>query len=105
MTVIEELVHKIVIYREPWLAVNISTFFPGLGQIYSGKIKRGLIIMSVEILMLLAGFYFAFSINGNVLVSFILLMAAGFFLIWNVYDTWKISKKANDQVFELVRQE
>lgn len=105
MAIIEELVHKIVIYREPWLAVNISTFFPGLGQIYSGKIKRGLIIMGIEILLLFLGFYFAFSAKGNILVSFILLLLAFLFLAWNVYDTLKLSRQANDKVFELVRQE
>ncbi|GEM_PF-4770486 len=30
--------------KEPWLAVNLSRVFPGLGQIYAGKVTRGLII-------------------------------------------------------------
>jgi signal peptidase I len=27
--------------KEPWLAVNLSKIFPGLGQIYSGKKQKG----------------------------------------------------------------
>jgi hypothetical protein len=31
--------------KEPWLAVNLSMFFPGVGQIYSGKVIRGCIFI------------------------------------------------------------
>ncbi len=31
--------------KEHWLAVNLSMFFPGVGQIYSGKVIRGWIFI------------------------------------------------------------
>jgi signal peptidase I len=32
--------------KEPWLAVNLSMIFPGIGQIYSGNALRGWIFIS-----------------------------------------------------------
>lgn len=31
--------------KEPWFAVNLSMFFAGIGQIYSGRIVRGCILI------------------------------------------------------------
>jgi TM2 domain-containing membrane protein YozV len=31
--------------KEPWLAVNLSMFFPGIGQIYSGNVRRGIVLI------------------------------------------------------------
>ena len=32
--------------KEPWLDVNLSMIFPGIGQIYSGNALRGWIFIS-----------------------------------------------------------
>lgn len=36
--------------REPWLAVALSLFCPGLGQIYCGEIVRGLVLFLASLL-------------------------------------------------------
>ncbi|HJT77568.1 MAG TPA: signal peptidase I [Gemmataceae bacterium] len=36
--------------REPWLAVALSLFAPGLGQIYCGEIVRGLVLFLASLL-------------------------------------------------------
>jgi signal peptidase I len=36
--------------REPWLAVVLSLFAPGLGQIYSGHLVRGLVLFLLSLL-------------------------------------------------------
>lgn len=38
--------------REPWLAVVLSLFAPGLGQIYCGEIVRGLVLFLVSLLFI-----------------------------------------------------
>ena len=37
--------------KEPWLAVILSSIFPGIGQIYSGKKIKGIIIILVLLLL------------------------------------------------------
>lgn len=37
--------------KEPWLAVNLSMFFPGIGQIYAGKVLRGVFFIVAQILL------------------------------------------------------
>lgn len=41
------------IQKEPWLAVNLSKIFPGVGQIYAGNILRGIfwIIANIGLLI------------------------------------------------------
>lgn len=36
---------KALVGKEPWLAVTLSSFFPGIGQMYSGNALRGWIIL------------------------------------------------------------
>jgi signal peptidase I len=38
--------------REPWLAVALSLFAPGLGQIYCGEIVRGLVLFLVSLMFI-----------------------------------------------------
>jgi signal peptidase I len=104
MALIEELKHRIVVYREPWFAVNVSTFFAGLGQIYAGNIKRGSLLIAIQIILLFISFYYAFSLSGNITVSIIFLFLSIILLLWNLYDSYKITSKSNDEIFELVRK-
>ncbi len=41
--------------KEPWLAVNLSMVFPGIGQIYSGNALRGYKVMLVKLSDFLTG--------------------------------------------------
>ena len=38
--------------KEPWLAVNLSMLFPGLGQIYAGKKFRGLFLLVIQVILI-----------------------------------------------------
>ncbi len=38
--------------REPWLAVTLSLFAPGLGQIYCGEIVRGLVLFLASLMFI-----------------------------------------------------
>ena len=55
--------------KEPWLAVNLSMFWPGIGQIYSGKVIRGCIFIASQIVLLGLGGWLIFSPTGNILIG------------------------------------
>lgn len=58
--------------KEPWLAVNLSMFFPGLGQIYGGKLYRGLILVISQLFLMGTGIWSVFSPTGDVATGLIL---------------------------------
>lgn len=67
------------------IAVVLSILIPGLGQIYLGQVKRG-------ILLIIAGF------GIGVVASFLLpfpysLIVSGVYWGWNVWDAYKLAKK------------
>jgi len=65
----------------PILAAILSFFIPGLGQMYAGDMKRGLIFLVVWIVLMIVAFFTAF------LTSIITLI----FDIYAAYDAYKIS--------------
>lgn len=76
------------------LAVVLSVFIPGLGQIYCGKVARGVGILVLSILMF---FIFAFAAGSNPNSSepvfpFLLWILV---YIWNIYDAYKLAGKIN----------
>lgn len=66
---------NVVSGKEPWLAVILSTLFPGVGQIYAGKTQRGLILIFLGLGLLILGFVFIFDPIGSALLGFQLLIA------------------------------
>jgi TM2 domain-containing membrane protein YozV len=96
----------------PGLAAVLSFLFSGLGQIYNGKLKKGLILITLSALSMLS------VIIGTVLVGFSLLtfrflftgwLAAGliaFFSglfsiaaigIYSIYDAYNTAKRLLEQ--------
>ena len=76
------------------LAVVLSFFIPGLGQIYCGKVARGMGILVLSILMF---FIFAFAAGSNPNSSepvfpFLLWILV---YIWNIYDAYKLAERIN----------
>jgi signal peptidase I len=55
--------------KDPWLAVNLSALFPGLGQMYAGKIFRGLGIILIEAVLIAVAVASFFSPEGNTLTT------------------------------------
>ncbi|NEO27624.1 MAG: signal peptidase I, partial [Kamptonema sp. SIO4C4] len=35
--------------KDPWLAINLSMFFPGLGQLYARKLGKGVSLLVLEV--------------------------------------------------------
>jgi len=72
--------------KDPWLAVNLSLFFPGLGQLYAEKFVRGLILIIVQSLLIGTGLWSLFSPEGDVASGLIYLAIAIGIYLFNLVD-------------------
>lgn len=86
--------------KEPWLSVVLSFFFPGIGQIYSGRILRGSILIFTEFTLLCLSIWSWLSPRGDILISVGLLLAFAIVRIWNFFDAYKCARKKNSEQFE-----
>lgn len=75
--------------KNPWLAVNLSMFFPGVGQIYAGERVRGGIIAAMQTGLLAFGFWQLLSPYGNTLVGAGFLFAALIVHVMGLIDTYE----------------
>jgi signal peptidase I len=91
--------------KEPWLAVNLSSFLTGLGQLYSGRPGRGLTLVIVDVALMVLMFWSGFSRTGNGALVFLLLPIVAIMRIWNLFDAHKCAVEANSAEFEAVRKE
>lgn len=90
--------------KEPWLAVNLSMFFPGIGQIYAGNLTRGYIFISSHILLFFLGLWLVISSQGNPLIGICCLLATIIVFIWSLFDAYKCVIRANNPTFEAFRR-
>jgi signal peptidase I len=72
--------------KDPWLAVNLSLFFPGLGQLYAANFIRGLVLITVQSLLIGTGLWSVFSPEGDVASGLIYLTIAIGVYIFNLFD-------------------
>jgi len=79
--------------KNPGVAAVLSLFIPGLGQIYSGRIGRGLLMLFVVVPLsaILALFFFW------LLIPLLLPLAVW---IWNIFDANNICKEYNRRLME-----
>jgi len=99
------------------IAALLSFFFVGVGQIYAGKIARGLLLMFVGFALyaftLVATVAFASELYdagtfddlvgvaaGVVLVSLIVMVCYIILWVWNIFDAYKLANKYNDFLME-----
>jgi len=75
------------------LAALLSFFIVGAGQIYCGRVLRGIAILSLSILLFLL-FGYAASDSTSESTGFLFLMVILFWL-WNIYDASKLAEKIN----------
>jgi signal peptidase I len=90
--------------KEPWLAVNLSMFWPGIGQIYSGKVLRGWIFIISQILLICIGGWLLFTPTGDIRIGLILLLSTLVVGIWSFFDAYRCAKNANSLSFEELRK-
>jgi len=90
--------------KEPWLAVNLSMIWPGIGQIYSGNALRGWIFIISQILLSCLGGWLILSSTGDIRIGLILLLATVLVNIGSLFDAHRCAKKANTVSFEELRK-
>ena len=91
--------------KEPWLAVNLSKIFPGLGQIYSGKKQKGYLLIFLTIAISIVSFWFILSPDGDIVVGIGCLIGNLIFSFWNLFDAYASAKSNNSQEFEELRKQ
>jgi TM2 domain-containing membrane protein YozV len=95
------------------VAAVLSFFIAGLGQLYVGKIQRGVIILIVYIMLGILSYALlftmvtdifnitedTFSIDTGVFAVILLLGVISFIIwIWNIFDAYKLANEYNDSV-------
>ncbi|MEM1254203.1 MAG: signal peptidase I [Cyanobacteria bacterium P01_H01_bin.21] len=86
--------------KEPWLAVNLSSLLPGVGQLYAGKRLRGGLLLVIFLLLFTIGVYCLLAPSQSIQLGFTLLLPAGLLQFFNIFDAYFITKKENSSGFE-----
>ena len=81
--------------KNPWQAVNWSFLIPGVGQIYSEKIIRGILLILFWVCLVIVGLYIIFAPNPNPSRVLILLPVFLIFFIFNLFDAYRCAKRFN----------
>ncbi|MEA5510131.1 signal peptidase I [Crocosphaera sp. UHCC 0190] len=72
--------------KDPWLAVNFSMFFPGIGQFYAGNYLRAILFFNGQIFWLIMTGWNIFSAKGNTVTGFFYLGMAILVYLSNILD-------------------
>jgi signal peptidase I len=90
-------------YKEPWLAVNLSMFFPGIGQLYAGEKIKGLGFISIEGVLIAIASWSIFSPSGNTVTGLSCLLLVAIIYIFNLFDAHACAnKRLSTQVSEKI---
>ena len=80
--------------KNRWVAVVLSFFLPGFGQIYASKAERGASILVGSILVFTAAYFFIAQTGGRGILfdigSRYLQLLAILFWAWQVYDAYSL---------------
>lgn len=90
--------------KEPWLAVNLSTIVPGIGQIYTGQVRKGWLLAGCYIVLLSFGLLSLLSSIGNPLLGLGSLLFSIVLSIWNLFDAHHSTVRLNRSEFEELRK-
>ncbi|WP_009632752.1 signal peptidase I [Synechocystis sp. PCC 7509] len=91
--------------KEPWLAVNLSAFLAGIGQIYTGNIVKGWLFIISQLLLYVFGFGLIFSSKGDTVIGILLIVFGFAFGIFNLFDAYRSAVNRNNTDFEILRKD
>jgi signal peptidase I len=78
---------------EPWLAVNLSMFFPGIGQLYVGERVRGVGFLCSQLVLIAIAAWSIFSPNGNTVTGISCLFPITAIYILNLFDAYFCARR------------
>lgn len=81
--------------RKPLFALALSLFLIGLGQVYNGKPKKGILLFLISIIFPFLLFQSSVVGPGKMLIAFLVLslLASLGIYIWAALDAWKQAKR------------
>lgn len=77
----------------PWLAVNFSMAFPGLGQFYVGEKLWGVVFMFGELVLLAIASWSIFGATGDTVTGLVCLFLAVIVYLGNLFDAYTRATK------------
>ena len=97
--------NKNITAKEPWYVANLSFFFPGVGQIYSGNKLKGLIFIISKILLSFWMLWIVIFPEKHLLRDGLIWLLL-YVLIgnWNLVDAYLSTKTNNPPAFESNRK-
>lgn len=91
--------------KEPLLAVILSIILPGLGQAYSGRVKRGILFFCVTVLIIVLSLLYVLTPNTKTYIGLLFLLVIfwlfGIFIIVDAYrcaKTYNIKNNLNREI-------
>ncbi|MBD0361591.1 MAG: signal peptidase I, partial [Coleofasciculus sp. C3-bin4] len=81
---------------EPWLAVNLSMFFPGIGQVYAGERLKGMGFLCTQLVLIAIASWSIFSPTGNTVTGLGCLFLILIIYIVNLFDAYACVNKQLD---------
>ena len=90
--------------KEPWLAVLLSTAFPGIGQFYAGQRVRGVVFCAIALSIILTTGWLLLSPTGSIRLVIQLVIGSIIFNIFSLFDAHRCARRANNAEFESRRK-
>ncbi len=90
--------------KEPWLVLNLSLLLPGLGQIYAGRINKGVCVLGVYLFLLISNLSLIYDSEDNFKINLILAVLTGILWFWSILDSYLSTRSANSIEFEQERR-
>ena len=81
---------------EPWLAVNLSMFFPGIGQVYAGERLKGMGFLCTQLVLIAIASWSIFSSTGSTVTGLGCLFLIVIIYIVNLFDAYACVNKQLD---------
>lgn len=78
--------------RDPWIAVNLSVLWPGLGQCYGQAWLKGIVLASVAAGLVGFAVWSIFSVNGNTLTGLLMLLVFSLVFLGSLLDAYNTLK-------------
>ena len=89
--------------KDPWLAVNLSMIFPGIGQFYAGNYLQGFLFLNSQILILILVVWNIFAAQGNTLTGLIFLIISIVLYLINIIEShFTLYRQINDPNLEKI---